>query len=104
MRKREDCERLIRYQASSLRQPHESLRTGKPRVAYTDQTLVRAITQGLDAGSESLHSGMPRYRLSDQQAGALVAYLKKIGTDDDTDPGVTATTITVQGAGSAMRQ
>ncbi|MDI3467287.1 MAG: hypothetical protein OJF50_006108 [Nitrospira sp.] len=78
-----------------LRGPHESRQTGKSRMAYTDQSLARAITQGVDAAGEPLHSGMPRYHLTDRQTAALVAYLKKIGTDDDTDPGVTATTITI---------
>ena len=81
-----------------LRGSHESRQTGQLRVAYTDQTLARAITQGIDAVGESLHSGMPRYHLTDRQAIAVVAYLNKIGTDDDTDPGVTATTITVGAA------
>lgn len=78
-----------------LTRPHVSLQTGQPRGAYTDQTLARAITQGVDTTGESLHSGMPRYHLTDHQAAALVAYLKKIGTDDDADPGVAATTIAV---------
>lgn len=34
---------------SFLRGPHESRQTGKSRAAYTDQTLARAITQGVDA-------------------------------------------------------
>ena len=81
-----------------LRQSHESRQTGKFRAAYTDETLARAITQGVDAEGEPLHSGMPRYHLTDHQAAAVIAYLKKIGTDDDTDPGVTTTTITVGAA------
>ena len=80
---------------SFLARPHASPQTGQSREAYTDQTLIRAITQGVDASGVPLHSGMPRYRFSEQQAKAVVAYLKKIGTDDDTDPGVTATTIAV---------
>lgn len=83
---------------SFVRGPHESRQTGKSRAAYTDSTLARAITQGVDAAGEPLHSGMPRYYLTDHQAAAVVAYLNKIGTDDDTDPGVTATTITVGAA------
>ncbi|MBK8276518.1 MAG: ABC transporter substrate-binding protein [Nitrospira sp.] len=83
---------------SFVRGPHESGQTGKSRAAYTDQTLARAITQGVDAAGEPLHSGMPRYYLTDHQAAAVVAYLNKIGTDDDTDPGVTATIITVGAA------
>jgi ABC-type branched-subunit amino acid transport system substrate-binding protein len=78
--------------------PHVSLQTGQPRVAYTDQTLIRAITQGADGSGVPLHSGMPRYRLNEQQAKAVVAYLKKIGTEEDSDPGVTTEAITVGAA------
>lgn len=74
---------------------HTSLQTGQSREAYTDQTLIRAITQGVDASGAPLHSGMPRYRFNEEQAKAVVAYLKKIGSEEDSDPGVTATTITV---------
>jgi ABC-type branched-subunit amino acid transport system substrate-binding protein len=38
---------------------------------------------------------MPRYQMTLSQADALVAYLKKIGEDIDTDPGIDATTITI---------
>jgi ABC-type branched-subunit amino acid transport system substrate-binding protein len=81
-----------------LTRPHASLQTGQHRGAYTDQTLIRAITQGVDVSGVPLHSGMPRYRFNEQQAGAVVSYLKKIGTEEDSDPGVTADTITVGAA------
>lgn len=83
---------------SFLTRPHASLQTGQPRGAYTDQALIRAIIEGVDASGIPLHSGMPRYRLNKQQADAVVAYLKKIGTEEDSDPGVTAETLTVGAA------
>ncbi len=83
---------------SFLTRAHASLQTGQPRGAYTDKTLVRAITQGIDASGVPLHSGMPRYRFNEQQADAVVSYLKRIGTEEDSDPGVTADTITVGAA------
>ncbi|HRI38558.1 MAG TPA: cytochrome c, partial [Nitrospira sp.] len=58
---------------SFLRGPHKSRQTGKSRAAYTDETLARAITQGVDTEGEPLHSGMPRYHLTDHQAAAVVA-------------------------------
>lgn len=81
-----------------LNRPHASVQTGQSREAYTDQALIRAITQGVDASGVPLHSGMPRYRFNEQQAKAVVAYIKKIGTDDDSDQGVTTKTITVGAA------
>ena len=83
---------------SFLRRSHASLQTGQPREGHTDQTLIRAITQGVDASGVPLHSGMPRYRFTEQQAKAVVAYLKKIGTEEDSDPGVSAQSITVGAA------
>jgi ABC-type branched-subunit amino acid transport system substrate-binding protein len=72
-----------------------SAMTGHRRDPYTNQTLARAITQGLDASSSPLHTSMPRYQMTLSQADALVAYLRKIGEDIDTDPGIDATTITI---------
>ena len=84
--------------SSFLMRPHSSLQTGQLREAYTDHSLIRAITQGVDASGASLHSGMPQYRFNEQQAKAVVAYLKKIGTEEDSDPGVTAKSLTVGAA------
>ena len=72
-----------------------SAMTGHRQDPYTNQTLARAITQGLDASGAPLHTSMPRYQMTPSQAEALVAFLKKIGEDIDTDPGVDATTITI---------
>ena len=72
-----------------------SAMTGRRRDPYTNQTLARAITQGLDTSGTPLHTSMPRYQMTPSQADALVAYLKKIGEDIDTDPGIDATTITI---------
>jgi len=83
---------------SFLTRPHASLQTGQSREAYTDHTLPRAITGGVDVSGAPLHSGMPRYRFNEQQVDAVVAYLKKIGTEEDSDPGVTTDTITVGAA------
>lgn len=83
---------------SFLMREHASLQIGQSREAYTDQTLIRAITQGIDASGVPLHSGMPRYRFTEQQTKAVVAYLKKIGTEEDSDSGVSAQSITVGAA------
>lgn len=82
----------------ALRHERDSLQTGHHREAYTDETLARAITQGLDASGHPLHTSMPRYRMTSAHLAAMVAYLKQIGEEGDTDPGITATTITVGAA------
>ena len=43
---------------------------------YTDETLRRAITQGVDPGGKSLDPAMPRWSMSTQDLDDLIAYLK----------------------------
>lgn len=43
---------------------------------YTDETVRRAITQGLDPAGKPLESPMPRWRMSERDLDDLVAYLK----------------------------
>jgi hypothetical protein len=69
------------------------LPTSKPplapeqRPAYTDETLKRAIREGIGADGEPLSTLMPRYALSDDDADTLVAYLRSLNTEPG--PGVT---------------
>lgn len=67
----------IRY--NSLTQPDER-RDGDhaDHPAYTDETLRRAITQGVDSAGEPLEFPMPRWRMSDENLDDLVAYLKTL--------------------------
>jgi ABC-type branched-subunit amino acid transport system substrate-binding protein len=78
-------EALTRRQTSPL--------TRRERAAYTEATLARAISVGLDPSGARLHPGMPRYRMTATQMDDLVAYLKKLGKDSDADPGLTDETI-----------
>ena len=63
----------------------------RPRVSYTDETLERAITQGIASDGRVLNPLMPRYRLTSQDARALIAYLHVLGAEPD--PGVGDTEI-----------
>jgi len=72
--------------------------TGRRRIAYNAQSLRWAIADGLDPSSLKLHAGMPRFSMPPEQLDALIAYLARIGDDDDLDPGVTASTIRVGAA------
>ncbi len=69
------------------------LPTNKPplpperRPAYTDESLKRAIRQGIGANGEPLGPLMPRYQLSDEQLDTLIGYLKTLNTQPS--PGVT---------------
>jgi hypothetical protein len=57
------------------------------RPAYTDSTLIKAITEGLGADNRVLNPLMPRYNLNSTEAKALVAYLKSLSFK--TEPGIT---------------
>ena len=74
---------------ASLSSPYQSPLTRNDRVAYNDATLSRSISERLDSSGGRLHPGMPRYKMSASQMASLVAYLKKIGTSADADPGLT---------------
>ena len=56
---------------------------------YTDQTLARAIREGIDADGKALNYLMPHYALKDADMAALIDYLKHLDQRDI--PGVTDT-------------
>jgi ABC-type branched-subunit amino acid transport system substrate-binding protein len=61
-----------------LRAPRRLISRARP--AYTDETLARAIREGIDPGGNRLDPLMPRYSLSEEDTAALVAYLKQLST------------------------
>ena len=61
--------------------------------AFTDATLKRAITQGIDPAGNRLDPAMPRFEMATDDLEALIAYMKHLGRE--TAPGITATTITL---------
>lgn len=63
---------------------HES---GREHPPYTERLLKKAIALGFDPAGNELHLAMPRYRMSLEDMEALVAYMRRLGTDPD--PGVT---------------
>lgn len=65
--------------------------SGREHPPYTLRLLKRAIAMGIDPAGNDLHLAMPRYRMSLEDMEALVAYIRKLGTDRD--PGITADTL-----------
>lgn len=57
------------------------------RPAYTDETLAKAIRDGVGSGGRKLSGTMPRYRLKDQDVADLIAFLKTLSVEKS--PGVT---------------
>ncbi|HEY0007076.1 MAG TPA: ABC transporter substrate-binding protein [Pyrinomonadaceae bacterium] len=82
----------------TLKKSHTSALTRRERVPYTDETLARAISAGLDPAGQPLHPGMPRYRMARAQMADLIAYLKKLGQESDVEPGLTDEIIRVGAA------
>lgn len=83
---------------SVLAAARTSTLTGRPRPPYDARTLTRALRVGVNSAGERLHLAMPRYSLTDRQAADLVAFLKILGTDADSDPGVSPDAIKVGAA------
>ncbi|HEX6184086.1 MAG TPA: ABC transporter substrate-binding protein, partial [Pyrinomonadaceae bacterium] len=83
---------------ATLTSARTSTLTGRPRPPYDAKTLARALRLGVNSAGERLHLAMPRYRLNDRQAADLVAFLKILGTDADSDPGVSTDSIKVGAA------
>ena len=55
-----------------------ALETGL-RPAYTLESLIRAIREGITSNGHALNSLMPRYALDDDATNALIAYLISLG-------------------------
>ncbi len=52
----------------------------RPRPAYDEASLVRAIAEGIDVTGHRMSDAMPRYTLADRDMAALVAYLKTLSS------------------------
>ena len=82
----------------TLTNARTSTLTGRLRPPYDAKTLARAVSLGVNSAGERLHLAMPRYRLNDRQAADLVAFLKILGTDADSDPGISTDSVKVGAA------
>lgn len=59
--------------------------TGSSRIPYTDESLAKAIREGVDPSGRKLDPLMPRYALDTDTIAALTAYLK---SEPSSNPGV----------------
>ena len=67
--------------------------SGRKHGAFTDSSVVFAVTNGIDPDKNALNVAMPRYKMAPEDMADLLAYLKRI--EFDRDPGVTADRIEV---------
>jgi ABC-type branched-subunit amino acid transport system substrate-binding protein len=80
---------------SKLSATGQSALTRQERRPYDAASLARAITLGINSSGGKLHPGMPHYKMSGEQMADLIAYLKKLGLEPDTDPGLSTEAIKV---------
>lgn len=83
---------------ASLTSRHRSALTRNERPPYNEATLARAISSGVDSSGARLHPGMPRYKMAPAEMADLIAYLKRIGTEADREPGLADDVIRVGAA------
>lgn len=65
------------------------------RAAYDDDALLRALGEGIAPGGRVLSAPMPRFTFDDEEARALLAWLKVLGSEAAPVPGVTPGQITI---------
>lgn len=78
---------------SYLTKPYGHDDGGRKHSAFSDLSVVRAVTSGLDPAGNKLSVAMPTYRMPQADMTDLIAYLKRIETDSD--PGLTETSIVI---------
>ncbi len=75
-------------QAQALRAARGAAFAGaRPRPAYDEALLARAIRQGVDVANHAMDPAMPRYELAEPDLRALTAYLRTLSAQ--IAPGVT---------------
>ena len=67
--------------------------SGRKHPAYTDRALAMAVTRGVDPAGNKLPNTMPRYWMAPEDLTDLVAYMRRLGKEND--PGLTETSIRI---------
>ncbi|MDH7448115.1 cytochrome c/ABC transporter substrate-binding protein [Aquimarina sp. 2201CG14-23] len=65
----------------------------KKRPPYTEKSLRKVITTGMDSGNNQLNTAMPKYNMSREDIDNLIEYIKILGTDKEV--GVTNSSISI---------
>jgi ABC-type branched-subunit amino acid transport system substrate-binding protein len=78
---------------SYLTKPYGHADGARKHPAFSEASLIRTLTAGLDPAGNKLAVAMPTYRMPREDMANLIAYLKRM--ELDTDPGVSENTIVV---------
>lgn len=76
------------YQEAQTKAYWARMRDPRPRPAYTEASLARAVREGIDPAGRQLSALMPRLPLSDEEIGHLAAFLRTLSAAPS--PGVDA--------------
>lgn len=77
------------FKESQPRKFWSQVRQPRSRPAYSEESLAKAIRNGIDPAGRKLDAMMPRYRMDDDDMSHLIAYLRTLslqtspGVDDD---------------------
>ena len=63
----------------------------RARPVYTDESLARALRNGIDSAGRAMNDIMPRYPLEDEDMKLLISYLKSLSSEYP--PGASDTTL-----------
>jgi hypothetical protein len=99
------------FQPGSVRnvmgQSPESATLPPARPAYSDETLARALRDGVDPAGRTLDDVMPRYQLDDGEMAVMIAYLKSLSarfSPGISDGHVSVATVMTDDAGREERE
>jgi ABC-type branched-subunit amino acid transport system substrate-binding protein len=67
--------------------------SGRKHGPFNEKLFTRSLVQGLDPSGNEMAVAMPRFEMSPEDIADLIAYLKRIETDND--PGLTETSVKV---------
>ena len=67
--------------------------SGRKHGPFDEKLFTRSLVQGLDPAGNQMAVAMPRFEMSPEDLADLIAYLKRIETDND--PGLTETSVKV---------
>ncbi|ATB41702.1 hypothetical protein CYFUS_007172 [Cystobacter fuscus] len=77
---------------SQLTKPYGHLHpNGRKHASFSDKSVARAVTEGVDPDGNRLDPAMPRYSMSAEDMASLLAYLQHL--EEQGDPGLTESEI-----------
>lgn len=77
----------------ALTKPYAVRSSSRTHPGYNERSVVNAVCMGFDPAGNKLHVAMPRFQMSREDMSALIAYMKRLGSD--IEPGLSDSTIRI---------